>query len=85
MSSTRTERTRWNYTLNVWEWDKHPSFSPDSQKIVFWSNREGTKQIYVMDANGRNLKKIFAHNVGLSTIRSGSSETSRLRDYRLRG
>ncbi len=50
----------WNYTLNVWEWDKHPSWSPDSRKIVFWSNREGTKQIFVMDADGRNLKKIFA-------------------------
>ncbi len=41
-----------------WEWDKHPSWSPDSRKIIFWSNREGTKQIYVMDADGKNLKKI---------------------------
>ena len=42
----------WNYTPNKWEWDKHPSWSPDSRQIVFWSNREGTKQIYVMDADG---------------------------------
>lgn len=48
----------WNYTPNQWEWEKHPSFSSDGRKIVFWSNREGTKQIYVMDANGQNLKKI---------------------------
>jgi TolB protein len=50
--------THWNYTPNEWEWDKHPSFSPDGRKIVFWSNREGTRQIFVMDANGQNLKKI---------------------------
>jgi len=48
----------WNYTPNKWEWDKHPSWSPDSRQIVFWSNREGTKQIFVIDANGKNLKKI---------------------------
>ncbi len=48
----------WNYTPNQWEWEKHPSFSPDGRKIVFWSNREGTMQIYVMDANGQNLRKI---------------------------
>ena len=34
------------------------SWSPDSTKITFWSNREGTKQIYVIDENGQNLKKI---------------------------
>jgi TolB protein len=48
----------WNYTKNRWEWEKHPSFSPDSKKIVFWSNREGTKQIFMVDADGRNLHKV---------------------------
>ena len=50
----------WNYTRNTWEWDKHPTWSPDSRKIAFWSNREGTKQIFVIDANGQNLKKLHA-------------------------
>jgi hypothetical protein len=40
-------------TFNEWEWDKHPSFSPDGNKIVFWSNREtGRQQIWVMNADG---------------------------------
>jgi TolB protein len=39
-----------NCTPNGWEWDKHPSWSPDSSRIVFWSNRDGLKQIYVVDA-----------------------------------
>ncbi len=48
----------WNRTPNVWEWDKHPYWSWDSSKIVFWTNREGTKQIYVMDADGKNQHNI---------------------------
>ena len=43
---------------NEWEWDKHPTFSPDSQRIAFFSNREGYTQIFVMDANGRYPKNI---------------------------
>jgi tetratricopeptide (TPR) repeat protein len=40
-------------TTNDWEWDKHPSWSPDGTKIVFWSNRiKGHKQIWQMNDNG---------------------------------
>ena len=46
-------------TFNDWEWDKHPSWSPDGSQIVFWSNRESTRQqIWLMNADGsepRNL------------------------------
>lgn len=46
-------------TPNPWEWDKHPSWSPDSRQIVFWSNRDTKlKQIWVMDADGKNVKRI---------------------------
>ena len=37
------------------EQNGHPSWSPDGQKIVFWSNRTGHKQIWVMNADGTNL------------------------------
>ncbi|MGC8878586.1 MAG: TolB family protein [Anaerolineae bacterium] len=50
-------------TQNDWPWDKHPSWSPDCRQIVFYSNRDGRNQIYVLDflgmgflgANERNL------------------------------
>ena len=41
------------------EFDGHPSWSPDSKKIVYSSRRENRiAEIYVMDANGRNEKRI---------------------------
>jgi Tol biopolymer transport system component len=46
-------------TENTWEWDKHPSWSPDGSQIVFWSNRETSrKQIWLMNADGSSPRNI---------------------------
>ena len=42
-------------------WDGSPSWSPDSQRIVFNSNRDGKSEIYVMDADGGNLQNLTNH------------------------
>ncbi len=40
-------------TWNDWEWDKHPSWSPDGGRLVFWSNRiTGYAQIWLMNDDG---------------------------------
>jgi hypothetical protein len=46
-------------THNEWEWDQHPSFSPDGSTIVFHSNRvTGTRQLWLMDADGKNQRQL---------------------------
>ncbi|NOX64134.1 MAG: tetratricopeptide repeat protein [Chloroflexi bacterium] len=46
-------------TFNTWEWDKHPTWSPDSQRIAFYSNRiTGRLQIWVMNADGSEQRNI---------------------------
>jgi TolB protein len=45
-------------TQNDWEWDHHPSWSPDGTQIVFCSNRTGYQQIWLMNADGSNPRNI---------------------------
>lgn len=37
------------------EVNRHPSWSPDGRQVVFWSTRNGHRQIFVMDADGNNV------------------------------
>ena len=46
-------------TKNDWEWDHHPSFSPDGSEIVFSSNRvTGNQQIWIMSSSGENQRQL---------------------------
>ncbi len=38
-----------------------PEWSPDGQKIVFDSNRDGNFEVYVIDADGSNVQRL-THN-----------------------
>lgn len=40
------------------EQNGHPSWSPDGSQLVFWSNRTGHRQIWIMSANGENLRSL---------------------------
>lgn len=42
-----------------------PAWSPDGEKIVFYSERDGgSGEIYVMDANGNNQQNLTNHPSG---------------------
>lgn len=43
---------------NLLPFNKHPSFSPDGQRIVFWSSRSGQPQVWVINRDGSNLLDI---------------------------
>lgn len=57
-----SERNEWpprQLTKNKWEWDHHPSFSPDGSQIVFSSNRvTGRRQIWMMSSGGDEQRQI---------------------------
>lgn len=36
------------------DFDGEPAFSPDGSKIAFVSDRDGNREVYVMDSNGEN-------------------------------
>jgi TolB protein len=56
------QRNQWpamQLTKNDWEWDHHPSFSPNGAEIVFSSNRvTGSRQIWIMDSSGGNQRQL---------------------------
>jgi len=46
------------------EHDFIPSWSPDGTRIAFTSYRDGGEDIWVMDADGKNLKQLTTHSRG---------------------
>ena len=56
--------------------DGNPSWAPDGKRIAFESNRDGNYEIYVIGANGENLKQLTNRpgaNVSPVWSRDGSS------------
>ncbi len=48
--------------------DGEPHYSPDGKRIAFISNRTGSRQIYVMPADGGQAEQVTAHSEGYSLL-----------------
>ena len=50
-------------TMNQWEWDKHPSWSPAGSgpaRIVYWSNEgSGRRQLWIVSADGTGRRTLL--------------------------
>ncbi len=44
--------------------DQNPRWSPDGARIVFWTNAESSGEIYVVDADGSNRRRLTKDNPG---------------------
>jgi TolB protein len=52
-----------------------PSFSPDGQRIVFESTRDGSSQIWVIDVDGGNLRRLTSNGENFAPAWSGYPES----------
>ena len=53
--------------------NESPHWSPDGRHIVFQSTRSGSKQIFIMNADGKNVRQITAYGINESPAWSGYS------------
>lgn len=51
--------------------NESPSWSPDGRHIAFQSDRTGNKQIFIMNADGKNLRQVTLYGINESPAWSG--------------
>jgi TolB protein len=61
--------------------DGYPAWSPDSLRIVFHSDRTGSAEIYVMDADGANVEQLTNSPQTSALAPSWSSDGKRIAFY----
>ena len=54
--------------------DWWPAWSPDGNQIAFSSNRNGEWEIYVMDSNGKNQRRIMENKTNSPTFATWTSD-----------
>ena len=64
----REAREERRLTENDWEWDKHPTWSPDGNSLAFFSNRvSGQRQIWILDPWSPKQAGVNPRNISNNT------------------
>ena len=58
--------------------DNLPQFSPDGKKVAFLSDRSGTGEVWICDADGSNLVQLTSFETSTISILAWSPDSSRL-------
>lgn len=75
IGSDGTGLTRWTEGEGN---NAYPAFSPDGSKIAFTSDRSGTWQVWMMDANGRNQTQLTFDSQPKDQVPDWSPDGSRI-------
>jgi TolB protein len=54
-----------NLTRSPRSKERYPSWSPDGKRVAFNSDRDGTHNLYVIDADGKNLRQLTYEKPGV--------------------
>ena len=75
MNPDGTRQERLTYDRAV---DWGPVISPAGDQILFTSNRAGTRDLYLMDIDGRNIRPIFGFDAAYRTQPTWSPNGERI-------
>jgi eukaryotic-like serine/threonine-protein kinase len=70
--------SNWRDLTNDQSFDRYPRWSPDGKRIAFTSDRNGSYEIWVMDADATNLRQISFDSPGGSAMSIWSADGTQL-------
>jgi len=78
----KRDGTDWRDLTNDKFFDRYPRWSPDGKQITFTSDRSGRYEIWVMNADGTNLRQVTAGASNHATFPLWSHDGARILFYR---
>ena len=75
---SRSDGTGMRQLTNDGVRNRNPTWSPDGQRIVFMSNRDGMNQIWSIKPDGSGLRRLTSPKTGATTLNRWSPDGSKI-------